>query len=134
MLSLTVLASLQARTVDEVKSEKAAMDSDRMWLVHKGGYTAVRVLPIRSTSRSNPLAIHTIMVRTHGRDTKQVKLEGTEEIMEVAEEDLEKVCEGVGVWEVRWCRSVRVWVGWCEREGVGCCECEGVGVLDGVSV
>ena len=112
--------------MDEVKSEKAAMDSDRMWLVHKGGYTAVRVLPIRSTSRSNPLAIHTIMVRTHGRDTKQVKLEGTEEIMEVAEEDLEKVCEGVGVWEVRWCRSV--WVGWCEREGVGCCEGECVRV------
>ena len=120
--------------MDEVKSEKAAMDSDRMWLVHKGGYTAVRVLPIRSTSRSNPLAIHTIMVRTHGRDTKQVKLEGTEEIMEVAEEDLEKVCEGVGVWEVRWCRSVRVWVGWCEREGGGVGWCVRVWVVVSVSV
>ena len=47
---------------------------------------------MRSTSRSNPLAIHMSMVRTHGRDTKRVKLEGQEEIMEVAEEDLEKVC------------------------------------------
>ena len=67
------------------------MDSDRMWLVHGDGYSAVRLLPMRSVSRTNPLAIHTSMVRTHGRDTKRVTLEGSEEIMEVAEEDLEKV-------------------------------------------
>ena len=68
------------------------MDSDRLWLVHSEGYTAVRTVPVRMMGRSSALAINTSLVRAHGRDVKRVRLEGQEEIIEVAEEDLEKVC------------------------------------------
>ena len=62
-----------------------------MWLLHKDGYSAVNMVNIMHHNRSN-LAVQTSLVRHQGRETKRVKLENREVIIEVAEEDLEKVC------------------------------------------
>ena len=85
------LHSVQARTVAEVQSEKANVESNRMWLLHKDGYSAVNMVNLMQHNRSN-LAVQTSLVRHQGRETKRVKLENREVIVEVAEEDLEKVC------------------------------------------
>ena len=82
---------VQARTIDEVQSEKEMVDSDRMWMIHEKGYTAVRVVSVPQGSRTN-LAFQTNLVRHQGRDTKRVKIEGGSEILDVEEENLEKVC------------------------------------------
>jgi myosin-18 len=79
----------KARTVAEVQKEKANVESNRMWLLHKGGYSAVNIVKLMQYNRSN-LAMQTNLVRHQGRDTKRVKLENSDEILEVAEEDLEK--------------------------------------------
>ena len=79
----------KARTIDEVQSEKEMVDSDRMWMIHEKGYTAVRVVSVPQGSRTN-LAFQTNLVRHQGRDTKRVKIEGGSEILDVEEENLEK--------------------------------------------
>ena len=103
------LHSVQARTVAEVQSEKANVESNRMWLLHKDGYSAVNMVNIMHHNRSN-LAVQTSLVRHQGRETKRVKLENREVIIEVAEEDLEKVCVRTYVSCEQICMYIRTYI------------------------
>ncbi|XP_064618703.1 unconventional myosin-XVIIIa-like isoform X2 [Lineus longissimus] len=66
-----------AKTEDELESEKAWLDAEQVWLVHKGGYAAARVL--KSTD---------IASLAEGRC--KVRLDHGGEVLEVDEEDVER--------------------------------------------
>ena len=71
---------LQARSETEVQSEKAWMDAERVWLVHKGGFASASQL------KGDGLGL------PEGR--VKIRLDHGGEILEVDEDDVEKVSNG----------------------------------------
>ena len=69
---------MQAKTEDQLASEKAWLSAERVWLVHKGGFAAARVLKPGTDGSF-----------TEGKC--KVKLEHGGEVLEVDEDDVEKV-------------------------------------------
>lgn len=69
--------SFQARSETEVQSEKTWMDAERVWLVHKGGFAAASQL--KGEGYGLP----------EGR--VKIRLDHGGEILEVDEDDVEKV-------------------------------------------
>lgn len=68
----------QARSETEVQSEKTWMDAERVWLVHKGGFASASQL--KGEGFGLP----------EGR--VKIRLDHGGEILEVDEDDVEKVC------------------------------------------
>lgn len=73
-LSFHFMCPIQAKSEEQLESERNWI-SDRVWLVHKGGFTGAKV---------------------HSRDTSsdtkvRITLDGTGQSLDVEEEDLEKV-------------------------------------------
>jgi len=68
---------LQARSETEVQSEKTWMDAERVWLVHKGGFASASQL--KGENYGLP----------EGR--VKIRLDNGGEILEVDEDDVEKV-------------------------------------------
>jgi len=73
----------QAKTEEQLASDKAWMVAERVWLVHRGGFAAARVL-------------HAGMPGAEGVDNLpegkcRVKLDHGGELLDVDEEDIEKV-------------------------------------------
>jgi len=78
-----LLFYFQAKTDDDLASDKAWMVLERVWLVHRGGFAAARVL-------------HAGMPGAEGVENLpegkcRVKLEHGGEVLDVDEEDVEKV-------------------------------------------
>lgn len=69
----------QARSEEQVAAARAWLDAERVWLVHRGGFCAARQL--RETDSGEPLP--------EGR--VRLKLEHNGDIIEVDEDDVEKV-------------------------------------------
>lgn len=65
------------KSEDDVKSEKAWMESDKVWLIHKGGFSSATLL---KTNGMSPLPEGKV----------KVKVDHGGEIIEVDEEDIEK--------------------------------------------
>lgn len=68
----------QTKSEDDVKSEKAWLESDKVWLIHKGGFSSATLL---KTNGMSPLPEGKV----------KVKVDHGGEIIEVDEEDIEKV-------------------------------------------
>lgn len=68
----------QAKTEEQVLSEKQFLDAEKVWLMHRSGFTAARK---DATTRTEP-----------GKLT--IKLEQTGEVLTVDEDDVEKVSDG----------------------------------------
>lgn len=82
-MTLSIIVLLQTLHTDERESEKSWQSPDSVWLVHKGGFSAVRVVKPAGSPATDGLAIP-----LNGRCT--VKLEGGE-VIEVDEDDIEAV-------------------------------------------
>lgn len=94
----------QARSEEQVAAARAWLDAERVWLVHRGGFCAARQL--RETDSGEPLP--------EGR--VRLKLEHNGDIIEVDEDDVEKVsfllgAEGAG-WGDAEARVPEAWVSW----------------------
>ena len=82
-----VRASPQAKTEDQLASERAWLDAEQVWLVHKDGFSAARLLrtpaagPGSSAAEMDPPAPGRVRIR----------LQDTGETIEVDEDDIEKV-------------------------------------------
>lgn len=66
----------QAKSEDEVQLERQWLEADRVWLVHKTGFTSAMLLPADGGGSSD--------------GTVKIKLDSGE-ILDVEEEDVEKV-------------------------------------------
>ena len=72
----------QARTESEIATERAWLSAEKVWLVHRAGFTGARVLKSTDTpDGTDPPA--------EGRC--KVKLDFNSQVLEVDEEDVEKV-------------------------------------------
>lgn len=76
---------LQAKTEDEVASEKAWLSTEKVWLIHKAGFTSAHLLQPTGTATD---------LLPEGK--VKVKLEYNDQILEVDEEDVEKVRHDAG--------------------------------------
>ena len=85
---LLLCSVLQKKSDDELASEKVWLSAERVWLVHKGGFAAARVL------KAGTPGIEGLDQLPEGRC--KVKMEHGGEIIEVDEEDVEKVSVPVG--------------------------------------
>ena len=70
----------QAKTEDQVASEKAWLSTEKVWLIHKAGFTSAHLLQPTGTATD---------VLPEGK--VKVKLEYNGQVLEVDEEDVEKV-------------------------------------------
>ena len=79
LIRMFLFPVLQARSETEVQSEKSWLDAERVWLVHKGGFASASQLKGEG----------------HGLPEGRVKirLDHGGEILEVDEDDVEKVRE-----------------------------------------
>ncbi|XP_046371611.2 unconventional myosin-XVIIIa-like isoform X3 [Haliotis rufescens] len=68
--------SITAKSEDEVNTEKAWMDTEKVWLVHKGGFAASHLL------KADPGSLPEGKVK--------VKVESSGDVLEVDEDDVEK--------------------------------------------
>lgn len=71
--------NVTARTEDQVADQRAWLDSERVWVLYKGGFAAAR-LRKRSDDETNSASSSAV----------RVQLEHNEEVIEVDEEDVEK--------------------------------------------
>lgn len=69
---------LQAKSEEQVATEKQWLDAERVWLMHRGGFAAARKDTTTTTTRMEPGKL-------------VVKLESTGEVLTVDEDDVEKV-------------------------------------------
>lgn len=91
-LSVTFCFCLQAKSEEQVATEKQWLDAEKIWLMHRGGFAAARKDTTAKTEAGKLV----------------VKLEQTGEILNVDEDDVEKVeLRNKGerwVWVMlRWC-------------------------------
>ncbi|KAK6641884.1 hypothetical protein RUM44_013604 [Polyplax serrata] len=77
-ISHTTPGDKMAKTEEDLANEKAWLDAEKRWLVHRGGFTSVRVLPNIGDNQATDMG------------KIKVKIENTNEILEVDEDDLEK--------------------------------------------
>lgn len=70
---------MQARSEEQVANTRAWLDAEKVWLVHKGGFCAGRQLKETEDGESLP----------EGR--VRLKLDHNDEVIEVDEDDVEKV-------------------------------------------
>lgn len=73
------LKKAAAKSENQIASEKAWLDVQRVWVVHKGGYASASLLDDAPTDEATP---------AEGR--VKVKLEPSGEVIEVDDEDIEK--------------------------------------------
>ena len=71
---------LQAKSEDEVQTEKAWMEAEQVWLIHKGGFASAHLLKSNEALPEGKI---------------KIKLESQGDILEVDEDDIEKV---MSVW------------------------------------
>lgn len=74
-----MLHVLQARSEEQIAAARAWLEAERVWLVHRGGFCAARQL--RETDAGEALP--------EGR--VRLKLEHNGDVIEVDEDDVEKV-------------------------------------------
>jgi myosin-18 len=79
----------RARSEEEVLSDKQGLENERVWVVHRAGFSLGTVRPEDTSAPSN-FSSHFSIIRYQGKDTKKVKLAQTDDIIDVDEEDLEK--------------------------------------------
>ena len=72
---------MQTKTEAEVASEKEWLEAEKVWVVHKGGFSGGRMLK-SSTAAAN----------AESDTTRKVKLDHGGDIMTVDEDCVEKVC------------------------------------------
>jgi myosin-18 len=68
----------QAKSEEQLATERAWLEAERVWLVHRGGFSAARRLPEEFGGDSDTSKLH-------------VCLEATEEVLQVDDDDVEKV-------------------------------------------
>jgi len=73
----------QAKTEEQLASDKAWMVAERVWLVHRGGFAAARVL------RTGMPGAEGVENLPEGKC--RVKVEHGGEVLDIDEEDVEKV-------------------------------------------
>ncbi|XP_054748901.2 unconventional myosin-XVIIIa-like [Lytechinus pictus] len=85
-LSLTNanVRNIRAKSDDQLAQEKAWLDAERVWLVHRGGFSAAKRLA------QTPNGISGEDTNQLGEGKVKVKLEQGEDVLEVEEEDVEK--------------------------------------------
>lgn len=66
----------QAKSEEQVAIEKQWLDAEKVWLVHRGGFAAAR--------KDSSIVPDTGKIR--------IRLEHTGDILDVDEDDIEKVC------------------------------------------
>ncbi len=71
---------MQAKTEDQVATEKAWLAAERVWLIHKAGFSSAHLLQPTGTATD---------VLPEGK--VKVKLDYNAQLLEVDEEDVEKV-------------------------------------------
>ena len=71
----------QTKTEAEVASEKEWLEAEKVWVVHKGGFSGGRML------KSSPATAN-----AESDTTRKVKLDHGGEIMNIDEDSVEKVC------------------------------------------
>jgi len=78
---------------------------ERVWLIHKNGFSLARVVPENVQGRrGSELSRQTNLVRSGGRESYRVALHKSGQILDVEEEDLEKVLCLFNVCGLRvWC-------------------------------
>jgi len=65
---------------------------ERVWLIHKNGFSLARVMPDNVPGRrGSELSRQASLVRSGGRESYRVMLHKSGQILDVEEEDLEKV-------------------------------------------
>ncbi|XP_041350261.1 unconventional myosin-XVIIIa-like isoform X3 [Gigantopelta aegis] len=67
--------TIQAKSEDEVQTEKAWMDAEQVWLIHKGGFAAAHLLKSNESLPEGKI---------------KIKLESQGDVLEVDEDDIEK--------------------------------------------
>lgn len=72
---------LQAKSEEEVNSQKAWLDAEKVWVVHKAGFSGGRVQKTKTVKEND----ETPMCK--------VKLDHGGEIITVEEDSVEKVCQ-----------------------------------------
>ena len=76
----------QAKSEHQLAAEKAWLDAEQVWLVHKDGFSAARLLRVPAGSGSGSVS---------GAETEpgrvRIRLQDTGETIEVDEDDIEKV-------------------------------------------
>lgn len=76
---LLTLLSCQAKSEEEVNSQKAWLDAEKVWVVHKAGFSGGRVQKTKIVKEDSETALC------------KVKLDQGGEIITVEEENIEKV-------------------------------------------
>ena len=82
-----VFVSFQAKSDDQLASEKAWLSAERVWLVHRGGFAAARVL------RAGTPGAEGIENLPEGKC--RVKVEHGGEVLDVDEDAVEKVVKDI---------------------------------------
>jgi myosin-18 len=72
----------QAKSEEQLATERAWLEAERVWLVHRGGFTAARRLP---EEFSGGVGGDFDTSKLH------VRLEATGEVLQVDDDDIEKV-------------------------------------------
>ena len=75
----------QAKSDAQLAEDKAWLSAEKVWLVHKGGFAGAKVF--RASSAKN----HDDVDSSQGQSCK-VKVDGSDVVLDVDEEDIEKVC------------------------------------------
>ena len=73
---------MQAKSEEQLATEKAFLDAERLWLVHRMGFSACRRLP-EDPSAGGGGDSDTSKIR--------IRLEATGEVLQVDDDDVEKV-------------------------------------------
>lgn len=74
----TFLFFQQAKSEEQLATERAWLEAERVWLVHRGGFSAARRLPEEFGGDADTSKLH-------------IRLETTEEVLQVDDDDVEKV-------------------------------------------
>ena len=66
MISLSLSLSLsQAKSEDQVHSDKSMVEQDRVWVIHKKGFSLGIIDKNTSPQKGNPLTTHISLLRSH---------------------------------------------------------------------
>jgi myosin-18 len=77
-----VFSFQQAKSEEQLATERAWLEAERLWLIHRAGFSAARRLP-EEFSGSGGGDSDTSKLR--------IRLEATEEVLQVDDDDVEKV-------------------------------------------
>eukprot|EP00731_Ephydatia_muelleri_P023185 Em0015g768a len=86
----TYARKFKAKSAEEVLYEKDSLEQERVWVVHKDGFSLGTL--VRDSPKQSSISAHYSLVVYQGKDSCRVRLEHGErsEVIKVDEEDIEK--------------------------------------------